>query len=330
MSSIEINCFTRTGMLRQIKSRLYELICLETEKKVLLAECPEEYKNAKIQYCNSFSRYINVKQKSIEYKNTASYIVSNGEKIRIKSTEHIRIQLILDRLSEIKSCIESLRKTVKLYCHNVNSTKGAGDSSIDYKTLKAAAESEFRTANEQIHIFDRTAFYQESNFHAAFNEKHYASIKNSVNLNNTFSNYYVCPRNEIYRSKNEVLSSLCLMHCGLSYCVEPLYPNSGMRADFGMLSSFHQKRDGTIVTLKKPKMIFIEIAGLRNNDDYNAKLNKKIEFARMSKIPLVVIDFTEYNKAESTAVFNFEILCDIFTELYFGIRKADGVILTPY
>lgn len=72
--------------------------------------------------------------------------------------------------------------------------------------------------------------------------------------------------------------TLCLKNCGLSYCIEPTYPDSGMRADFGIYNSFHLNDQDQTSIHKKPKQIFLEIAGINNDEKYNATLSKISKF----------------------------------------------------
>ena len=328
MNKTLINNSFRLHKLRQIKINMNKLVCLELEKKFLLSECPEKYKNAKVRYNNIFSRHLNVQNKLTEYNNTTSYIDFNGNKKKVTKLEEIRIQFILERLSEIVDKCTFLQKTLKSSCHSINSLKSYHEIAITYKETKAITANEIITSNEYVYIANRASRFSTENFCKIYNTT--GSVKNNSCLNNSFSNCLLGVDDEIYRSKNEILASLCLKNCGLSYIIEPFYPNSSLRADFAIFCSYAQDERGRISVLKKPKQIFIEIAGAREKPEYEAKLQHKIELSGIYHIPLFVIDSTDYSLKHTQTLFDYEYLCDIFTELYFGIRKADGSIITPY
>lgn len=328
MNKTLINNSFRLHKLRQIKINTNELVCLELEKKYLLSECPDNYKKAKIRYNNIFSRHLNVQNKFTEYNNTTSYIDLNGNKKKVTKCEEIRIQFILERLCEIDDKCNFLQKTLKASCHSINSLKSCREIAITYKEIKSITANEIITSNEYVYIANRASRFSIENFCKIYNT--IASVKNDSRLNNSFSNCLLGVDDEIYRSKNEILASLCLKSCGLSYIIEPFYPNSNLRADFGVFCSYEQDERGRISVLKKPRQIFIEISGAREKPEYEAKLQHKIELAGTNHIPLLVIDSTDYNLKHVQTLFDYEYLCDIFTELYFGIRKADGSIITPY
>ena len=127
-----------------------------------------------------------------------------------------------------------------------------------------------------------------------------------------------------------------------------------MRADFGIFCSFHKSDSGEVFIYKKPKQIFLEVAGLSNDEKYSAALSKKIKIAKENKIPLLIVDFTtpqDNSSRQSSAqapqssqasqasqapqssahsIFDFDYLSNIFTELYYGGRKASGEIILPY
>lgn len=319
--------------LRQIKALICEIVCLEKERKYLLSECPEEYKNAKIRYDSTTTRHLNAQNKYINYRNTMSYIDCNRKKTKIKNLEEIRLQLILERLSEIENKCLFLQKSIKMRCNSINSLKSCHEFDVSFKTLKTLTENELYASNEHVHISNKAAEFSNLNFQSSLfhnQEPLETSHKNNSNLNNSFSNNLIGLHNEVYRSKNEILASICLRDVGLFYSIEPYYPDSGMRADFGVFCSYLQQKDGSISVLKKPRQVFIEIAGGRNSLDYENKLQYKIATAKSYKIPLLVIDSTDYKDENNKTIFDYKYLCDIFTKLYFGLLIADGKILTPY
>ena len=324
-----INNNFKLDRLRHIKFCTHELVCLEIEKKYLLGQLPAKYKEAKMRYKTTTTYHVNPKNEKIKYKNTAAYISVDNSKLKTKSQEDIETQLILERIYEIDTKCDSLNKLCKMYCHSINSMKLPGESIWTLEIFKSATEREIVAAKEHTYIFERAR-------HLITRE---INPKNVPELSNTNHNYYVGTDNEIYRSKNEVISAMCLRNCGLSYCIEPVYPDSGKRADFGIYCSFHKSDSGKIFTFKKPKQIFIEVAGISNDEKYSATLSNKIQLAKENKIPLLIIDCTasqdnsscqSSTKSTAHSIFDSDYLSNIFTELYFGIRKADGEFILPY
>lgn len=323
--------FLRVQNLRQTKSYIHDFVCFEKEKKYLLSELPEKYKNAKVQYCTAISHHYNSQKERIEYNNTTAFININGNKSKTSSPEEIRIQLILERLFEINTRCNFLKKNIKSYCNSINSSKKCHEPGITFRRIKESTTKEIHASNELVHISEKNAWLSYDNFHkSALSKSSGTSLKNNSNLSATFPGLLIGPHSEIYRSKNELLSSLCLNDCGLCYTIEPFYPNSNMRADFSIFCSYTQNENGKISVLKKPIQVFVEIAGKRNNPEYEARLQFKIKTAKHYKIPLLVIDATDYSSIGNKTIFDYEYLCDIFTQVYFGMIGTDGTILTPY
>lgn len=314
--------------LRHIKSFIHEMVSLEIERKFLSEQLPATYKESKMRYKTTTNYHTNSKNEKIKYKNTFSYILLDNSKSRVKKQEDIIIQLILERICEIDTKCEFLQKNIKLYCHSINSTKHPNELTWTLDILKASTEREIFVAKEHAYIFEKAQQFISGEINP----------KNAPELGNTNNNYYAGFCNEIYRSKNEVISAICLKKCGLSYCIEPTYPDSGMRADFGIFCSFCINDQGKTKIYKKPKQIFLEVAGKLNDEKYASNLSKKIKIAKEHKIPLLIIDcsssLTSQNSQNSQnspqCIFDVNYLSDIFTELYFGIRKANGEIILPY
>lgn len=332
-------------MLRQMKVYAHNLFCLELEKKYILSEMPEKYKNSKIRYTTKFSHYVNSNSKQIKYQNTYAFIDSENCKRQVKSNQDLNIQLVLERIYEIDSKIVFLEKLLKTHCKSINSITKINDDTFSFHALKSITEKEVFTAKEHLIISERahqliTGEIYKPNLSESkdlFEIKN-TSVKNDAKLSNTFSNYYTGFENEIYRSKNEIIASICLRHCGLCYCVEPFYPNSAKRADFGIYCSFFKNKYGKISIYNKPKLIYFEVTGKRDDEKYESNLSQKIEIAKKNHLPLLIIDVTGYctkanenNKEDIChSILDFEYLCDILTEIYFGLRKAGSEILVPY
>lgn len=329
MSKIVINYNLKIARLRHVKSCVHEFVCLEIERKYLLEQLPEKYKKAKMSYKTTHTYYINKNKEKIKYENSAAYILMDDSKIKIKTHEETIAQFILERILEIDSKIIFLKKTIKLYCHSLNSIKLPEEITWTFKILKAATEREILASKEHSYIFEKVRLFLTGEINP----------KNAAELSKTNYNYFVGADNEIYRSKNEIISSICLKNCGLSYCIEPSYPQSGKRADFGIYCSFCRNDSGRFSVLKKPKQIFLEVVGINNDEKYSATLSEKVRIAKEYKIPLIIVDFSNskdnspqqaLNENLAHSIFEFDYLSNIFTEIYFGLRKACSEKLVPY
>ncbi len=136
------------------------------------------------------------------------------------------------------------------------------------------------------------------------------------NLKYTFDNYIINDCCEQVRSKNEVIALRCAHDCGLCYELEPYYPGTFSRADLLLHAA--------------GKDIYVEIAGSRNESEYEQNLQKKIVFAQEHGLSLVIIDMTAYpdKNGKSVMRMNYQTLCRIFMYIQLGILKS-GIVL-PY
>lgn len=137
-----------------------------------------------------------------------------------------------------------------------------------------------------------------------------------TDFRNTFNNYIINECGEQVRSKNEVIAIHCARDCGLCYELEPYYPGSIMRAD--------------LLLHANGKKIFVEIAGWRDREDYEARLEEKITYAAEHNLYLVIIDMTAYPDkfGKSCMKMNYLTICRIFMYIQLGVIK-EGIFL-PY
>ena len=158
----------------------------------------------------------------------------------------------------------------------------------------------------------------ESFFDGNFSDLEQAeySEKYRKNLKYCFDNSIINDCGEQVRSKNEVIALRCAHDCGLSYELEPYYPGTFWRAD--------------LLLHARGKNIYVEIAGSRDDPEYEKNLKNKIEFAKELGIMLVVIDMTAYpdKKGKNIMRMNYQTLCRIFMYIQLGILKQ-GIVL-PY
>ena len=78
------------------------------------------------------------------------------------------------------------------------------------------------------------------------------------------------------------------------------------------------------------KEVYVEIAGSRNDSEYEQNLQKKIHFAQEHGLSLVIIDMTAYpdKNGKNIMRINYQTLCRIFLYIQLGILKS-GIVL-PY
>lgn len=306
----------RLRLLRLLKCCVHEIVCLDIKRKFLLTEC-DEWK--KVSYKTKTTRYKNAAGVVVNYKNTSAFIVSRNQKVKVKNYDDIKLQIELEMLKEIDLKYTMYTKMAGQYCNSLNSLREAGKDNYDIDLLKKVTINEINASKEDVFIVRSLNFdLMES--------------KNSPEFDNSFCNYIVSCEDERFRSKNELLASICMQNCGLSYCLEPLYPNSGLRADFGVFCSISQKNGKEISYYKKPRQIFVEITGMRTDKGCDEKLKYKKQIAKQNKIPLVIIDMTDYpdDNGKLQTRLDCKHLCNIFTKLYFGYIPANGEILLPY
>lgn len=136
------------------------------------------------------------------------------------------------------------------------------------------------------------------------------------NLKYSFNNYIINDCGEQVRSKNEVIALKCAHDCGLCYELEPYYPGTFLRADLLLHAA--------------GKDVFVEIAGSRDDSEYEKNLKSKISLAQELGLSLVIIDMTAYpdKNGKNIMRMNYQTLCRIFMYIQLGILK-NGIVL-PY
>lgn len=139
---------------------------------------------------------------------------------------------------------------------------------------------------------------------------------NKKNLKYIFNNAIINDCGEQVRSKNEVIALRCAHDCGLSYELEPFYPGTFFRADLLLHAA--------------GKDVYVEIAGSRDDPEYEKNLENKISLAQELDLSLVIIDMTAYpdKKGKNIMRMNYQTLSRIFMYIQLGILKS-GIVL-PY
>ena len=311
--------------LRKLKVILSKLSECRLKQSYLASE---GISDGYIIYRKSSKSYKSTKGEAKKYNNMSVYLCWDSKKYKvdnkINSYEIVNLQAHLEMLTEIKILYDAYCDVAKFYCSNLNAMRKRGGLQFDFERLLETSYLELKASGEYAKIISELGTDKRDNCGRAINT--------ASELNNTFSNNLFNDRGERFRSKNEIIASFCLSECGIYYNIEPFYPNSNMRADLGLfccdsdiLSNFD--RDSF-----KIREVFVEITGLRGNNQYELRLNQKREIAKHNKIPLLIVDMTDYpdEAGKPQTKFDFMKLSHIFLKVYFGLMPAEGQIVVPY
>ena len=132
----------------------------------------------------------------------------------------------------------------------------------------------------------------------------------------SFSNEIYNDSGERVRSKNELIATQCAHACGLSYELEPFYPESSKRAD--------------LLIYQGTQKIYLEILGRMDDPAYCSKFMEKQELARAHHLPFVAINMTDYRDGTGkiqTRLY-YDKLKRIFQRISLGILPSN--VVTPY
>ena len=245
-----------------------------------------------------------------KYSNTNAYLCYGSDRKVIKDSDLLAKS---ELFTEVKIFYNTYSDLAKFYCNSLNCMHKRGRKELDFTKLLEASYTEMKASGEYAKILSDLSLGKSETRFNAFNIP--------SELNNTFNNSIFNEKGERFRSKNEIIASFCLSNCGIYYNIEPFYPRSNIRADLGLFCYNSDLQE-----------LYIEIAGMRLNEKYENQLQQKRELARKNRIPLVIIDMTDYpdETGKTQTKFNFIKLSHIFTKLYFGLMSAEGQIITPY
>ena len=219
------------------------------------------------------------------------------------------LQSRLEIRMEIRSSIKYHKKLAQLYCNSLNGMKSKKMARIEYEAALEEAYEELRGSDEYREIcalLDKQPGMEwEAILETTQDEQR-----------NPFRNEIYNDRGERLRSKNEMIAAWCAHDCGLSYTLEPFYPESNLRADFGLVVGGRE--------------VFVEISGLRTRANYEARLQEKQALAKKHGKALVIIDMTDYpgqNGEPYTRIY-FAKLRHILQKIRLGL--LENTIVTPY
>lgn len=247
--------------------------------------------------------------KSKRYTNV--YIIHNHKKEYVhKKKTSLKTLLELHQLAirtEISYFTKAHRKAANIACNLYNASRPCKAAEID---LDAMLESEYEAYKGTVQYAESISFVD--------NELSHASV-NALMGRPEFKNEIFLTPVERYRSKNELIAACALNAAGIAYEVEPQYPGvSRCRADFGLTENGHK--------------IYVEIAGMMNDEKYQHDLLEKRHLAKQNHLPFVIIDMTDYEDetGRNRTRLNFSMLKRIFINICLGKIKCAGEIIRPY
>lgn len=314
-------------------------------------------------YSNTTKRYVDKNGTEHVYNYTTSYIYMNSKKYVVSKKytyaaqlggfvdenfandprnqiAHPFLQKRLELRKEIKEYLKAYTEIARMYCNSLNGMPRLKNASR--YNLHEAIEN---ACNELAESDEYCAILNELD--SFLDIQHGPVCENNREAKKyLFTNRIRNEKGEQFRSKNEAIAVDCINECGISYSLEPFYPESDYRADFAIIrcKTIYEPcnclPEGAINNIKKAQydkkvvyeQIFVEIVGLRRNEKYEKKLREKQAMAKKYGIPLLIIDMTDYpdKYGNIQTRLDYAKLCEIFQKVHAGLIRAEGQIMTPY
>lgn len=284
-------------VLAECRAKLERLDALGVPQgSLMFSTCHKEYK------CRDGS--VSVK----DYTNLYLYYDHEKHYISRKDNKDGVLQFRLALRSKIMLHLKNCEKSARIMCNTMNACKPRGKANVDFDTLM---ETEY------------VGFVGSDQYALAISEVDCEFAAEKVEeLYDTKPEF----KNEIYfndykrlRSKNELITALCLSDAGISYIAEPRYPGvSNYCSDFAVLAG--------------DRRVFVEIAGMMSEPEYKERMLQKRKMAVASNIPIVIIDMTDYadESGRRRTRLRYDKLKKIFLDIKLGIIKGKGEILKAY
>lgn len=215
----------------------------------------------------------------------------------------------LELRMEIRSELKQHGKLARMRLESLNAMKSKKLARLRYETAAEEAYQELLASDEYTQILaelDKLLGTEYGRIADTKREEQRSSFRNEI----------YNERGERLRSKNELIAAWCAHDCGLSYTLEPFYPESELRADLCLLCG--------------GKEVYVEICGMRTKAKYEERLQEKQALAQKHGLPLVVIDMTAYpdGRGEPQTRLRFDRLRRILQRIRLGLLT--GGIVTPY
>lgn len=269
--------------------------------KLMFSTCRKQYKRRDGSV--SAKKYINL------------YIYNEGTKTYISRKENKDgiLQLRLAERTKINIRKKDCEKSARFTCKVLNSCRGKDDEILDFEALLEAERENFTKSSQYkcvMSYFDGEIRGAAGRYADYDYENEKPAYKNDI----YFSDY------ERFRSKNELITAFCMKDSGISYISEPKYPGvSNYSSDFAILT--------------EKGRVYVEIAGMMDEQDYKTRLMQKRKMALASSIPIVIIDMTDYldeSIGRRRTRLRFESLKRILFDIKRGVIKGRGEILRAY
>ena len=243
-----------------------------------------------------------------QYTNMYLYCGRRKHYISKKANKDGIFQLRVAARSKINLNLKCYMESARFTCNILNSCRPRGTECVDFDALLDEECSNFRDSDRCEFVLSELRCGESGDILRGKDDV--PAFKNDI--------YFY--KNERLRSKNELITALCLNESGIPYIAEPKYPGvSNYRSDFALLTG--------------DRRVYIEIAGMMTDPDYEERILLKRRMAVESKIPVVIIDMTDYFD-ESTGFrrtrLHYDKLKRILYDIKHGIIKGEGEILKAY
>ena len=294
-----------------------------------------EIPKSKVRYRETNKTYTNKKSETINFSYTLANITYNNKKRSLSKTKNadrimsgmnnLQLQYLLELRTETQMNLNCNLQNAAMYCNSLNSLPKHINTyyfNVEDEITKACMELE--ASNEYSRIINDL-------YNVSQKEEEEIEYSNSwrETQKNTFNNKIIDLYGEKYRSKNEVIASVCADNCGLFINPEPFYPGTKLRADFGLMcASASQDKQGRFIIKEK----YVEILGKCGDEAYDTKTKLKQNTARKLGIPILFINMTDEQNETGTTLSRFDMrkIENILIDFYLNKNIIENKICLPY
>lgn len=258
--------------------------------------------------------------------NNQSHTLSKSKKSNyiISNMSNTQLQYLLELRTETQTNLNSHLQNAAMYCNSLNSLPKHINTyyfNVEDEITKACMELE--ASNEYSRIINDLYNVSQKEEEIEYSNSWRETQKN------TFNNKIIDLYGEKYRSKNEVITSVCADNCGLFINPEPFYPGTKLRADFGLMcASASQDKQGRFIIKEK----YVEILGKCGDEAYDTKTKLKQNTARKLGIPILFINMTDEQNEAGTTLSRFDMrkIENILIDFYLNKNIIENKICLPY
>lgn len=273
-----------------------------------------------INYREKHKKYKNKKTEESEYSYTIATFSYNKQNFTlykskkacsiIPNISNSQLQHLLELRTETDTNLKNNIQNAALYCNSLNTMSKKHNTyrfNVDQEIQKACLELE--ASNEYSRVINSLCSITKQDTQPEY----YTSWRETQK--NTFNNRIIDLNGVRYRSKNEIISSICADSCGLFIEDEPFYPGTKLRADFGVMcaNASNDKSNRYKVNEK-----YVEILGKCGDKAYDNKTAEKQELAKKLGMHVLFINMTdEFNNLGSTTHFDMRKIEKLLIRFYF-------------